>query len=383
MGSWRVIADVQSGSSIRPTRAEVDLGAVVDNARALRTLAGVDLLAVVKADAYGHGAVACARALAEAGDVSGLAVSLVEEGSELRAAGIAAPILVMGPSVAGGHDELVARGMTPLVSDEGDLERFAELGRQRGAPVEVHLKVDTGMGRLGIAPGRVGAVVERAAGSGVRLVGLATHFACADDDDPADPDSITARQLAVFRGAIAAARAAGATELALHAANSAALLRFPDARFALARPGLALYGNGDPGGAPLRQAMRLLTAIAQLRDAESGQAVSYGALWRARRRSRLAVLPVGYADGLPRSLSGRASALVRGRRCPLVGAISMDMAIADVTDLGDEVAVGDEAVLLGGQEGERISAAEFAAAAGLTEYEVTCGISKRVPREHA
>jgi alanine racemase len=379
MTAW----ELMRGVAIRPTRVEVDLSAVRDNAARLREIAGVDVFAVVKADAYGHGAVAVARTLEPSGHVAGFAVSLVEEGAQLRDAGITHPILVMGPALDGGYDELVGRDMLAMVSDAADFEALAALGARRGRPVPVHVKVDTGMGRLGFEPSEALSLIERAADTGARVVGMSTHFANADLDDPADPESMTRHQLACFDQVVTAARAAGATLEVLHAANSSATLRFPEARRDLVRPGLALYGNGNqPGDRPLTQGLRLVSNIVQIRDAAAGSTVSYGATWRAPRHARLAVLPIGYADGFPRRLSNRAEVLVGGRRCPVVGAISMDITIIDVTALGDAARVGDEVVLLGDQGHDRISAGEFASRAGLVEYEVTCGISKRVPRVH-
>ena len=380
----RVITGVRGGSRIRPTRVEVDLSAICENAARLRRLAG-PVYAVVKADAYGHGAVAVAGALERAGDVDGLAVSLVEEAAELREAGSRLPILVMGPALGGAHDELVKMGATPLVSELEDLEAFAELGRRRGSPVSVHLKVDTGMSRLGITPEAVPGVVERARRRGeLAIAGLATHLACADIDDPEDGQSMTRAQLSRFSSVVAAARAAGAAAIAVHAANSSAALRFPAARWDFVRPGLALYGGGSAAEeSDLLPTTRLVSEVAQIRDVPAGASVSYNALWRAERDTRVAVLPIGYADGYPRRLSREAEVLIGGRRCQVVGAVSMDIAIADITDLGDAARVGDEAVLLGVQGSERISIAEFAQRAGLIEHEVTCGISKRVPRVYA
>ncbi len=379
------VPEARERPAIRPTRVEVSVASLLANARAIREVAGVPVFAVVKADAYGHGAPGVVRALADAGAVAGFGVSLVEEGVQLREAGVTAPVLVMGPALRGGHDELVARELTAVVSDAGELEALAEVGRRRGRPVEVHLKVDTGMSRLGIALGDVAPVVARARGTGVEIVGLMTHFANADVDDPAAPDSLTAAQLDAFAAAERAARAAGAPLRVRHAANSSGAMAFPRARLDLVRVGLALYGNGhwpvdDTLEAPRRQAMRLVTEIVQLRPVAAGATVGYGALWRAPRDSRLAVLPVGYADGLPRRVTGKAEVLIGGQRCPLVGAVSMDIAVADVTALGDRVHVGDEVVLLGAQGSATITVAELARWAQLTEYEVTCGMSKRVPR---
>lgn len=365
-------------SPIRPTRAEIDLAALCANAEHLRSRVGVPMYAVVKSDAYGHGVVRCAKALADTGAAQAFAVSLVEEGVELRDAGIGAPVLVMGPSMVDGHQAVVEHRLVPMVSTAEDLRRFGEIGRARGEPVSVHLKIDSGMGRLGILPEDLSglATVE-----GARITALATHFACADDDDPADAECMTHRQLRRFEQAVAMANEAGIHATELHAANSAGALGFPESRFDAVRIGLALYGN-YPGEPSLRPVMRLLTAITQLRDVPAGQSVSYGARWTAARPSRLAVLPIGYADGYMRRLSGSAEVLVRGRRCPVVGTISMDISIADVTELGDAVAVGDEVVLLGEQGGERVDATELATRAGVIEYEVTCAISKRVPRTY-
>jgi alanine racemase len=373
---------------IRPTRVEIDLGAVRHNLQVIREVAGVPVVAVVKAGAYGHGAPAVAASLEGAG-VAGFAVSLVEEGVALRDAGVRAPILVLGPALDGGHEELVARELTAMISDPADLAALAAIGRRRGRPVDVHLKVDTGMNRLGLPDAGIGELAARARdGGGVTIAGLATHLACADLDDPGDPGSATAAQLARFAAAEAAVRAAGVAGFVRHVANSSGAMAFPDARLDRVRVGLALYGNGRwpaddalaARGAARRPVMRLVTEIAQVRTVAAGAAVGYDALWRAERDTPVAVLPLGYADGLPRRASGHAHALIRGRRCPLVGAISMDLAVADVAAVPGKVAPGDEVVLLGVQGADRITAAEYGAWAGLTEYEVTCGVSRRVPR---
>ncbi len=381
MAASRVITGVPIGSRIRPTRVEVDLPAICENAARLRRIAG-PVYAVVKADAYGHGAPRVAQALEAAGDIDGLAVSLVEEAAELRDAGITLPILVMGPSLGAAHAEILGLGATPLVSDPGDLERFAELGRARGSPVSVHLKVDTGMSRLGVQLERATGIARRARDRGELVVtAVATHLACADVDDPSDPDSMTSVQLARFRDVAETVRAQAPEAVLAHAANSSGAIRFPQSRWDLVRPGLALYGGGQGAAScDLRPTTRLVSEISQIRDIPEGAFVSYNALWRAKRPTRAAVLPIGYADGYPRRLSSRADVLIRGSRCPVVGAVSMDLAIADITELGDAPRVGDEAVLLGEQGSERISIAEFAACAGLIEHEVVCGVSKRVPR---
>ncbi|MDB4957014.1 MAG: alanine racemase [Myxococcales bacterium] len=372
---------------IRRTRVEIDLAAIVGNARAVQSIAGTALYAVVKADGYGHGAVSVAKALTAARAASGFCVSLVEEGVALRDAGVSAPILVMGPSQVGGEEDMVAAGLSPVISSDEELDALGHVARHRTEPVEAHMKIDTGMGRLGVAVERAAELAVEASRNGIRIVGLMTHFACADTDDPMDPDSVTRRQLRAFAAADRAVVAAGAPVRVRHAANSSGALLFPEARFDLVRCGLAIYGNGHwatEGQLPQarHQAMRLVTAIAQLRAVPAGSSVGYGATWTASRDSRVAVLPCGYADGLPRRASGRAQVAIRGKRVPLVGRISMDIAMADVTDLPD-VSVGDPVVLLGrASGGASISTAEYGAWSGQSEYEVTCGMSKRVPRTY-
>jgi alanine racemase len=370
---------------IRRTRVEVDLAAIIANARTVRAVTGVDVFAVVKADGYGHGAIAVARALSQARAAAGFAVSLVEEGVTLRDAGVSAPVLVMGPSQHGGEDDMVMAGLTPVISGLEDLAALAAVARRRERTIDAHLKVDTGMSRLGVSAADAAQIAVDCGRAGIAVVGLMTHFACADSDDPADPESMTRDQLRRFRDVDRAVTAAGAPLRVRHAANSSGAMAFPEARLDLVRPGIAIYGNGhwpSDGHTPRQMAMRLVTEVAQLRDVAAGSSVGYGAMWRAERASRVAVLPLGYADGLPRRASGNAFAAIRGKRVPLIGLISMDIAIADVTDL-PEVAAGDAAVLLGrASGGASISAAEYAGWSGLSEYEVTCGMSKRVPRTY-
>jgi alanine racemase len=376
---------VVEGTMIRRTRVEIDLQAIVDNAAAVRAVTATPLYAVVKADAYGHGAVSVATALAQARAAEGFCVSLVEEGVALREAGITLPILVMGPSQVGGEDDMVAAQLTPVISSDEELEALVDVAKRRNVAVDAHLKVDTGMSRLGVPVERAAELAVVAGRNGIRIVGLMTHFANADTDDAADRDSLTRTQLARFAEVDRAVIAAGAPISVRHAANSSGALVFPEARFDRVRCGIALYGNGrwaHLDASHVRPAMRLVTAIAQLRRVPAGASVGYGATWRAERDSRIAVLPCGYADGLPRRASGHAQAAIRGKRVPLVGRISMDIALADVTDVPD-AEVGDAVVLLGrASGGASITCAEYGDWAGLSEYEVTCGMSKRVPRTY-
>ncbi len=376
------------GPQIRPTRAVVDLDAIIANTRRLARLAGCALFAVVKADAYGHGATAVSLALQSACSdpsvLKGFAVSLLEEGIELREAGVRRPILVMGPSLMDAHSCVVEHGLMPMVSDVRHLKPLADAAQSSEQILDLHLKVDTGMGRLGIRPKALASAIEEATSHpALQLRGIASHLACADSDDPNDPRSMSAEQLRLFGQLVAAHRESLGPKVQFHVANSAAVLRFPQSRFDLARPGIALYGNGGGQGDRLAQAIRLVSEVSQVRRVPAGESVSYGARWTAARDTTAAIVPVGYADGLPRrlNLEGRGRALIGGKRCPILGTISMDMVVVDITE-SPQVRVGEEVVVLGRQGSECISVSEMAGLCGISEYEVSCGISKRVPRQY-
>lgn len=369
---------------IRPTRAEIDLGALTRNHATLRAAApGVDVLAVVKADAYGHGAVPVSRAL-EAAGVRFLGVALVEEGLALREAGLQSDILVLGGAYDGGWETLLEHRMIPVVFRPEHLGALEAAARARGTTARAHLKVDTGMGRLGVLPADVPAFLEAArACRRVELEGLCSHFANADLADAA----LTGLQVARFRTALGQMRAAGFEPRWRHLSNSAGLLALPEARdgveMNLARPGLALYGLVPaPWLRPSRTLEPVLswkTAVVHLKAVPAGTPVSYGSTWTAPRPSRIATLPVGYADGWSRLLSNRGAVLVRGRRAPIVGRVCMDLCMVDVTDVpGAEV--GDEVVLLGTQGAETQDAHQLAALQGTIAYDVLCAIGARVPR---
>jgi alanine racemase len=385
--------------AVRPTRAEINLEALRHNLRVLRRHAGgARIWAVIKADAYGHGAPAVARTL-ERARVDGFCVALLEEGVELREAGIMAPILVMGGH-GGAIDEIVARGLTPVVHDAGELDDFARLVRSGGArsPLDVHLKIDTGMARLGVPVRELSTLAARLASlPEVRVRGLMTHLACAD----AAEVEATLEPLARFDEATALLAAHGIRPDLRHAANSAALLRGLG-RLDVVRPGISLFGisprvDDRPLTRDLHPVMRVRTEIIAVRDVEAGAPVGYGATWTAPRRSRIATIPIGYADGLSRRLSNRGHVLVRGRRAPIAGTVSMDMTMVDVTGI-DGVSIQDEVVVLGSQEsatsrdssvrplgrgtGEpaSIGADEVAAQTDTIAWEVLTSISRRVPR---
>jgi alanine racemase len=373
--------------AVRPTRADVNLEALRHNLRVVTRLAsGAKVWAVLKADAYGHGAPAVARTL-ERAKIDGFCVALLEEAVELREAGIVAPILVMGGHYGNAHDEVLARGLVPVVHDLGQLEAFARLVRSGEAPgpVGVHLKVDTGMARLGVTMAALPALAAKLAQMPeVQVSGLMTHLACAD----APTVEETREQIRLFEEATLLLARHGVRPLVRHAANSAALLR-AEARLDAVRPGIALFGVSPcvEGGMALtrelKPVMRVRTEVVALRELEAGSPAGYGATWHASQRSIVATLPMGYADGLSRRLSNRGDVLVRGKRAPIVGAVSMDMTMVDVTEI-DGAALRDEVVVLGPQEGPLgracIGADEVAAHADTIPWEVLTGVSRRVPR---
>ncbi|HEX7664256.1 MAG TPA: alanine racemase [Polyangiaceae bacterium] len=371
--------------AVRPTRAEVNLAALRHNLRVVQKHAeGQKVWAVLKADGYGHGSPAVARTLERAG-ADGFCVALLEEGIELREAGIMAPILVMGGYYGSATAELLARRLTPVVYDWSQIEAFSRLVQSGAAasPVDVHLKIDTGMARLGVRLNELPAFAQKlAAQNEIRVSGLMTHLA---DADAVSPDEMR-EQMRKFEIAQAEVAKAGLKPIVRHAANSAAVLR-REAKLDAVRPGVAIFGVSpvplEEGAGDLRLTMRVRTEIAALRTVEAGERIGYGGLWTAERQSVIATIPMGYADGLSRALTNRGHALVRGKRVPIAGAVSMDMAMLDVTDIPG-VSVRDEAVVLGAQEGplgkDAISAEEVAEHAGTIPWEVLTSISRRVPR---
>jgi len=345
----------------RTTRAEIDLGALSHNLAVVRDHAGeAKVFGVIKADAYGHGLGPVARRLVDAG-ADGLAVALVEEGLELREAGVEAPILVLNGLYGDGYDAVVEARLTPCVYDDADAAAFAA----RGAGA--HLKVDTGMTRLGVRD--LEHFLDRH--PRLRVDGLMTHLADAEEDPEA-----TDAQLDAFDAAIAAVRARGHDPVC-HAANSAGTLLRPRSRHDLVRAGVALYGVRPAPDSPLdlRPVMRLVAPVARVADVEPGTAVGYGRTWTAARPSRIATVALGYGDGYHRALSNVGHAVIGGVRCPLAGRVSMDLIGVDVTD-APAVARGDEAELIG----PALRAEEVAAAAGTIAYEVLSAVSPRVPR---
>ncbi|MEC7242169.1 MAG: alanine racemase [Myxococcota bacterium] len=361
--------------TIRPTCARIDLTAVRSNYRKLAGLMGdsVRLFAAVKGDAYGHGACEVARALEQEG-CEDFGVALVEEGRALREAGVRGRILCLGGAHTG-PEEALESNLTPVLFDLESAKRFDALGRARGEPVKVHLKVDTGMGRLGVLLSDWPAFLDRFADlSHVRVEGIMTHFSDADDVE----DHFTVEQNRRFEEALEMARARAFHPSVVHAANSAAAMKFPHLRHSMVRMGLSLYGIPPFSECPVKldPVMRVTTEVLMVKNIPSNYGLSYSRSWRSQRPSRIATLPVGYADGYLRSLSNRGLVGINGQRCPVRGAVCMDMMMVDVTDCAERVRVGDEVELVGGL----IGAAELASWAGTIPYEILTGWSGRVPR---
>lgn len=367
--------------TLRPTFVEIDLDAIVSNVRALKSAVGraTEVVAVVKADAYGHGALRVAQEALGAG-ASRLAVAIPEEGVELRRAGIGAPIMVLGMLFPEQACAVVEYDLSPAVSSAEDARYVSREACDAKKTIPVHIKLDTGMTRTGTDVESVVSLARSiAAMPGVRLEGLFTHFAAADEPDK----GYTEKQASLFRQAVVLLRASGIEIPFLHASNTAGALSVPDARFDAVRTGIALYGLYPSDDVPreirLTPAMSWKTRLGSLRTVPEGTYVGYGCTFKTERESRIGTLPVGYADGYSRHLSNKGEVLIRGKRARVVGRVCMDMTMIDVTDVPD-AAVGDEVVLMGRQGEECISAEMLAGWIGTINYEVVCRVGKRVPR---
>lgn len=336
-------------------------------------------MAVVKANAYGHGAIETSRTLIRHG-INRLAVFSTEEGVALRRAGITVPIVVLGPVFQEQFSDLFAYQLTPAVSDLSVLSALGQAAESREVSHSIHLKIETGMGRLGLTQNELAALIRsHKFPSSLRLEGLMTHLADADGSDP----YATEEQISRFNEALKVVLKGGFQVPLIHVSNSGGAVRFPSAHFSLVRPGIMLYGYhtlpSTVATPDLRPVLSLKTCIAQLRTIQPGGAVSYNRTFTAQRLTRIAVLPIGYANGLSRHLSNRGYVLIRGQRAPIAGLVCMDMMMIDVT-MVPGVVVGDEVVLIGQQENERITARDIAEWTGTISYEVLCAISPQIPR---
>jgi alanine racemase len=380
-------SDAAGTRAARPTWAEIDLDALASNFREVRRLVGggVSVMAVVKAGAYGHGAVRCARRLAAEG-ADWFGVALPEEGIELRRAGIEQPVLCLEGFWEGQAGACLKNRVVPVIYRLDMAEAFESAARDAGVVADVHVKIDTGMGRLGV---RYGAAADEFARSlknfaHLRVDGLMTHFASADD---AARDSFTVEQLTRFHAAHDSFRAAGHAPTFVDMANSAATFAHAATRGNMVRPGGVLYGlwrdvlqtDGEPP--PLRPVLSVRSRIILLKWIGVGETLGYGGTFVAARPTLVATLPIGYHDGYARALSNRGRVIVRGQFAPVVGRVSMDLTLVDVTDVRG-VSYYDEVTLIGAGGQLSLSVEEIAKTAGTISYEITCGISARVPRKY-
>lgn len=371
---------------LRPTWAEISLSKLRSNLQRIRELAGPrKVMAVVKADAYGHGAVRVSTTLADCG-VDWFGVATVEEALELRAAGVKQPILLLGGLYMSDPAHLIEYNLTPSISSTMRLDTYAECARRYGRPIEFHLKIDSGLGRLGLPRDRVPAFVEHYRElEGLQMKGFFTHLASAEDLVAAQTEEQGER----FEAGLAQLRGLQIEPQWIHVSNSAALLTGRKFSENLIRVGALLYGYCVPLVVPPGQelpkvpefepVLSFKSRIVYMKDVTSGTPLGYSAAFYTRRTSRIATVPVGYADGLSHALSNRGHAIVRGRRARIVGSISMDLTLLDVSDIpGTDI--GDEVILIGEAGNSSITAVEIAQTLDTVPYEVLCSIGKRVPR---
>jgi alanine racemase len=375
------------GVHTRPNWAEVSLSALAANFRTVVRHLDPEVTAccVIKCDAYGHGVIEVARALEHAG-AQWLGVTSTEEGVAVRGAGVRVPILVMTGFWRGEEDALLRRRLTPAIATAEHVESLEIAARRLriAQPIAVHLKVDTGMSRLGVSMAELPALAARIADSpAIELQGVFSHLAESEVLDSAFAEE----QRAAFEQAIAQLEAAGLNPQYRHLANTAATIARPEYWNNMVRPGLALYGynlpcqgpGADTARLPLRPVLTWKTRIIALRDIAPGTSVGYNRRWQAARPTRLAVLPVGYGDGFNRHLSNRGQVILRDCYAPIAGNVSMDLTMIDVTDIPG-AAIGDEVLLIGHSEHCSIGADDHARVAGTVVYEILCGLSPRIPR---
>jgi len=366
----------------RPTHCSIDHAALCWNLQQIRAKVGaqVKILSMVKANAYGHGAVAVAKTLLAAGG-DALGVATLDEGIELRRSGIGAPIIVVAGVYGDQLEQFISHSLTPVIYDLSGLTELEAAVAKRGATLDIHLKIDTGMGRLGLRADEIDSWLPILdALKVIKIAGVFSHFSTAESVD----GDYTKKQLEIFTGVVTSMRAAGIKAL-FHFANSAATITQPAAYFDMVRPGIMLYGAyPSPAMAQqitLKPVLSWHTKILQLKKVPAGTSISYGQTFITKRESLIATLPVGYADGYQRVLSNRGQVLVRGKRAPVAGRVCMDLTMLDVTDIRN-VQQGDEVVLLGRQGDAEITGDEMATWANTISYEIFTSIGARVPRIH-
>lgn len=365
----------------RPTRSEIDLDALGHNYANIKKMAqGQKILAVVKANAYGHGAVEVSKELESLG-VDMLGVAILREGIELRKAGIGKPVLLLNGVFPGEADDVLKYNLTPVVYSGDAIQELSEAAVKAGKTVSVHVKIDTGMRRLGIVPAEIEDFFERVKGIGnIKVEGVMSHFSTADNKDRGFMDE----QAVIFSEAVDRIRSMGFSPEYIHIANSAAVI-YDDlpACLTMVRPGITLYGSYPSiwfrDKIELKPVMTFKSGIIQLKKVQKGETVSYARKFTAERDSLIGVIPAGYADGYPRHLSNVAEVLVRGKRAGVAGLVCMDLIMIDVTDIPG-VTEGDEVILWGRQGEAEVSADELARKIGTISYELFCRVSVRVPR---
>lgn len=370
-------------SSLSPTTAIIHLPALAHNLAVLRTFLAprCEILAVVKADGYGHGGIVIAKTLAQLGIIK-FGVATIQEGVALREAGLTGSIIVLGATFSWQLQDLIHYQLTPVISDADTADQFAKELSPAQTPYAVHIKVDTGMRRLGLSPDALVSLLDSPLFQGpLVLESLMTHLADADSVDP----TFTHRQLAEFQSTAEQLRHKGVTIPCLHAANTAGIVAHPQSHLDMVRPGLLLYGYQPKlpfaTALDLKPVLSLVTKLAQTKSVEAGEPLSYNGIFQTSRPSRIGILPIGYAHGYNRRLSNQGKVLIGNTRVPIVGRICMDMTLIDITDV-PEAQVGDEVVLLGKQGQESITATEIAHWQDSIPYEVLCGIGPRVNRKY-
>lgn len=381
MTQTTISASNRTGTSNSPTVATISLSALAHNVQETRRLLqpGCTIMAIVKADAYGHGGIVITKSLSKLG-IPRFGVATIQEGVALREAGIQEEIIILGGQFAWQLADLVHFQLTPVISDVEIVEHLIPLVKSLPHPYPVHLKVDTGMARLGLAPQSISSLQKsNEFGQFFLLQGIMTHLAEADNEDQEG----TCRQMRLFQEMVDRLKKDGMSIPPLSVANTAGILFHPTSHFDIVRPGLMLFGYPPVPRrdvpAELKPVMRLTTNIVQIRTVEAHQPLSYNGIFKTQRKSRIAVLPIGYANGYSRRLSNKGEVLVGKRRAPIVGQICMDMMLIDITDL-PEVQQGEEVVLLGNQGDHVISALDLASWQDTAPYEVLCNLGTRVNR---
>ncbi len=364
--------------------AEIDLDVIAHNVREIRRITNkrAEILAAVKADAYGHGVMETVRTMLENG-VTQLAVSMLDEAIQLRKLGINVPILILSYTDPVRAEEIIQNEVTQTVFSHDLAEALSAAAVRQGRNIKIHVKVDTGMTRVGFMPGysAVKNVLQISRLPNIIVEGLFTHFASADEKDR----SYTQMQFEKFMSICSELGRVGVHIPIKHACNSAGIIEYPEMHLDMVRPGIILYGiypseDVNRSKIALKPAMTLKANVILVKDVEKDTCISYGRIFKTERESRIATIPIGYADGYTRLLSNKGQVLVNGQKAPVVGRICMDQCMVDVTDISGNVGVGDEVVLFGRQGGQEISVGEIASLVGTISYEMLCIIGKRIPR---